>query len=180
MRLSLQDFSSHEARNKLMHQIVVTYQITSISAMWSSRSLGRVDWKRFLVDSWSSTMHARFCLLDYGVCSLACSVLQPTWALLCSQFARHCRFHRYLQPFPRVSTGFLAPSIFPIDGISASQTSGVIELWCLNSPLSLLLFLSCFRHASPNIRPQVIRSGRCGKLCESLPGPHISLKKMLV
>ena len=108
------------------------------------------------------------CLVDYvGVCCLACSVLQLTWALLSSHFAKHCRLHRYLQLFPRVFNGFLALSIFPIDGINASQTSDVIELWCFNGPLPLLLFLSCLRHVSPNFRPPVIRSDSCLHLCES-------------
>ena len=140
--------------------------------MWSSWSFETVDSKRFLVDSWASTMRACFCLLDFvGIFSfvvglpwlvgtllppelrkhsltLAYSFPQVYRALPCSRFARLCRLHKNLQLLPPASDGFffflsLSQSFGSMTSMSLSLRA-LSDFVFLDSPLMLFKSLSCF------------------------------------
>ena len=85
-----------------MHQIAVSYPITSIFRdVIFTIFLVEYDSKRFLVDSWASTMHGCFVfriLLDSSL--LASGFPQLLLAILCSHLATHRRLNRNLQLFP--------------------------------------------------------------------------------
>ena len=107
-------------------------EVNPFSAMWSSWFLGSVDSKRLLVDSWASTMHARFCLLDVvGFFGFVCGFPRLVRTLLRSHFTKHRRLHRYLQLFLAFFflNGIIVLSILRIDEVNVSQLSSIIKLW---------------------------------------------------
>ena len=61
LRACIQNFHCLGHKNKLVHNIAMTQWVEHpFSAMWSSWSFGGIPFKRFLVDSWASTMRACF------------------------------------------------------------------------------------------------------------------------
>ena len=111
--------------------------------MWSSWPFGRYDSKRFLVDSWASTMHA--CVVSgmlLDSITLRFSLPKPSASLFL--FSRHCRLHWNFHLRSCVFDGFFIFTIFWIDEINASQSSNIDELWLLVCPFLLLFLLIGF------------------------------------
>ena len=80
-------------------------ELNPFSAMWSSWSSGKVDSKRFLVDSWTSTRHACFVFLDVAASlGFAVDFSQLVQTFLRPQLTKHSTFHRNLQLFRAFST----------------------------------------------------------------------------
>ena len=147
-------------------------------AVWSSRSFGGVLPKRFLVDSWASTMHARFS--EFVGFAIAFSMLVRTLRRL--QLAGHSGFHWKFQLFPCVCflNGFLELLIFRIKKTDACTLSRIVELWFLDRSLPFFLSLSCFWHSGPNFWQQMIAPCGCLNLCRPSPGPHISVRRLSI
>ena len=98
---------------------------------------------------------------------------------LCPFLARHCRLHWNFQLSPCVVDGFLKFTIFRIDETNASQSSSVIEFWLLVCPFLLFSLLSGLSNFGPCFRTHIFRSGSCWNLCQSPPGPRVSLWRFL-
>ena len=85
--------------------------------------------------------------LFVGFCDhTRCSFLQFLQAFSRSHLATHGCLHGNFH-FSFVFDGFFVLTMFHTDEINASQSSSIIEHWFFDSPIMLLLFLSCFRHA---------------------------------
>ena len=114
-------------------------ELYPLPAMWSSWSFGRDDFKRCIVDSCASTMHACFV---FGILLESPLFASRSWSqedfFVCS-VAKHCRIHSNFQLCPCVLDGFFVFTIFRIDETNASQLSSVVDLWLFKkrkTPLS--------------------------------------------
>ena len=106
-------------------------ELIRFSAMWPSWFLRRVDSKRFLADSWASTgKHTWFSFVGEWLLK----------TLSCHHLARHSRFQRSFEFLSCVFDGFFVLFV-RIDELYPSHFSSIVELWLLDSPLSLFL---CF------------------------------------
>ena len=92
-------------------------------------------------------------------------------------FARHCRLHWNFQLFSCVFDAFLCILHLPDRWNKCLSVFERCRALVFRSPI-LAFLLSCFSHARPNFRPQIIRSDSCSKFCWSLPGPHVSLGRV--
>ena len=117
----------------------------------------RVRSTRFLVDSWPATIHAHLVFLWELVLSLA--AVSRSFLARCLHFAGIAASFgasNFYLAFLIVS--WSSPSSASIKK-GASQFSSVVELWLFQSPW----------RANPNFRPQIIKSGGCLDVCNSLP-----------
>ena len=115
-------------------------------------SFGSVDSKRFLVDSWPSTMRACFWIL-WLRCLFSHDLLGRSFVLSLQGTAASMGISNFFLAFLMVS---------------------LISPWSSIAHSCFPLFLSCFWHAAPYFRLQIIRSDRCLNVCKPAPGPHIS------
>ena len=126
---------------------------------------------RFLVDSSAWTMQAYLVLHLFSTPQVSLyfsrRVLQGIAAGIgTSNFLRRL-FHNILE--------FL---IIRINEVNTTQSSGIVELWFFDSPLSLLFAFRRFRHFFPNLWPQSVCVWSGGRLlsCQSPPRPCISIR----
>ena len=127
-------------------------ELYPLSDLWSSWSFGRVGSKRFLVDSWASTMHACFVFWIFLDSSLSLTLARSFFErFFVSPFCKALPPPWESPNFASRFDGFSAPSIFQIDGLNASRSSSVVDLWLFNSPL-LLLLPSCLLTCRTNFQ----------------------------
>ena len=179
-RFRIRNFHRLWHRKMLCTRLWWFVELNPLSAMWSWWSFDRVDSKRFLVDSWYSTMHAYFVFLLDSVIPLAavsCSSLKRILVPILQSIAASIGTSTF---FPALFDGFLALSIFQIEDINTSQFSSFVELWFFTCPFLFFFLLISFGHSWPNSRPQVIWSGSCLNLCESSPGTPASFGMFFV
>ena len=154
-------------RNKFVHSSAVNESVP-FPAKWSSWFLWGDPSMRFLTESSASSMQA-YCVLHSSTRQVSLYFSQ----LKC---AKHCGWHRYSQLSSRILHGVFEFLIIRINEVNTTQSSGVVELWFLDSPF---LFFFAFRrigHIFPNLRPHSVWSG--GRLfsCQSPPGPCTSIR----
>ena len=120
---------------------------------------------RFLADSSASTMQAYFVLYfpmlrQVSLLLWHIGILQGIAAGIGTS------------NFPRAFEFF----IIRINEINTTQPSGIVELWFLDSPLSLFFAFRRIGHNFPDLRPQSVWSG--GRLFSSRspPGPCNSIR----
>ena len=85
--------------------------------------------KRFIVESWVSTMHACFCLLDFvGIFDFVVDLrlVGTLFVLRLQGIAASIGISNFFLTF---SNGFLELSVIRVDKIDASQFQSTIELW---------------------------------------------------
>ena len=74
---------------------------------------------------------------------------------------KHCCGHRNFKLSTSVFHGVLEFFIFWFNEEDTSQSSGIIELWFLDSPLLLRFAFRCIRHTLPHIWPYIVGSWGC-------------------
>ena len=63
---------------------------------------------------------------------------------------------------------------------NSSESSSIVELWLFFCPSLFVSILSGFTNFRPYFWPYMIWSGSRLNLCQSLPGPHISVWRFLL
>ena len=99
-----------------------------------------------------------------------------------SFFTRHGWCHKSLQFSPRVFflfKNFFVLFVILIGKVNSPGSSSIVELRFFFCPFLFFSILSGFTNFRPNFRPYMIWSGCRLNLCQSRPGPHISLWRFL-
>ena len=160
-----------------MHQTVRVIEEDPSLAIWSSGFFGL----------------RRFHPLPCGFMRFHHTTMNRFWSLLggnlrlCKHlrdairwsFTRHGWCHKSFQFSSRIFDGFFVFFVIRIDIVNRSQSPSIVELGFFFCPFLFFFFLSGFTNLRPNIWPYMIWSGSRLNLCPSLPGPHISLWRLL-
>ena len=86
-------------------------------------------------------------------------------------FTRHCCWYRNSQLPAAVFHDVLEVLVLRSTEEDTTWLPGIIELWFLDSPLSLRFAFRCIRHMLPHIWPYIVGSWGC--LCPRLSPDHV-------